>query len=395
MADRYCIWLVTLAIAAGLRPAQCRTITVGPPPGCEHAGIQKAADQAKPGDVVLVKPGTYHGQVRLQCEGTPWAPITIRAEKRGASVLQGTHANAKKLNLAKQENGSGFFIIPGARHIVLEGFEIRGFYADGVLIHGDSVTVRNCHIHNNGNHTLESPYGYNGVFSAGSSHDNVYEGNVIHHNGRIGRAVQHDHGLYLCGNRAKIVNNLIYSNAGFGVHVAGYSAADGYIIVNNTICFHMRGSGIALWKAKKSGSVRNCAIRNNIIAFNAWYGIDFVGDDGHVVSHNIIFGNGQLKALPGSPGYDGRWQKELRQFGDERGWFFAYDKGCFTASDNLNVDPRFTDPTGQDFRPRVTSVAIDRGTGDGAPQTDINGVSRPQGKGVDIGAYEAPEPPAA
>ena len=37
---------------------------------------------------------------------------------------------------------------------------------------------------------------------------------------------------------------------------------------------------------------------------------------------------------------------------------------------------------------REGSIAMDKGTADNAPSDDYDGVSRPQGAGVDIGAYE-------
>lgn len=59
-------------------------------------------------------------------------------------------------------------------------------------------------------------------------------------------------------------------------------------------------------------------------------------------------------------------------------------------SGNAFADPRFVDPAQADFRLGADSPAIDAGQLQDAPSSDLVGVSRPQGAGVDIGAYEAP-----
>jgi len=53
-----------------------------------------------------------------------------------------------------------------------------------------------------------------------------------------------------------------------------------------------------------------------------------------------------------------------------------------------NPDAYFVDIKHFDVRPRATSPSIDAGADDVAPETDIVGTKRPQGKGVDIGPYE-------
>jgi len=61
-----------------------------------------------------------------------------------------------------------------------------------------------------------------------------------------------------------------------------------------------------------------------------------------------------------------------------------------TQGDNAIVtsDPVFTDAAGSDFTLASNSPAIDVGKSEGAPATDCVGVTRPQGVGHDVGAYE-------
>ncbi len=75
-----------------------------------------------------------------------------------------------------------------------------------------------------------------------------------------------------------------------------------------------------------------------------------------------------------------------------------YSGNIYTSQDisglgdgNIYGDPLFVNPAfGQegDYHLKAGSPAIDSGTQIGAPSIDLSGVSRPQGAGVDIGAYE-------
>ena len=58
-------------------------------------------------------------------------------------------------------------------------------------------------------------------------------------------------------------------------------------------------------------------------------------------------------------------------------------------SSNLNnTDPLFVDPDNDDFHLTKDSPCIDAGTSENAPDTDIEGLSRPKGFGYDLGAHE-------
>jgi hypothetical protein len=62
-----------------------------------------------------------------------------------------------------------------------------------------------------------------------------------------------------------------------------------------------------------------------------------------------------------------------------------------SPANTINSNPLLVnyknDGTG-DYRPLAGSPAVDKGTSTNAPTTDASGVSRPQGAGIDIGAFE-------
>lgn len=63
--------------------------------------------------------------------------------------------------------------------------------------------------------------------------------------------------------------------------------------------------------------------------------------------------------------------------------------GGQSGTGNIAVEPQFTDAAHDDFSIKSTSPSIDAGTQNGAPSTDINGITRPKGDGIDQGAYES------
>lgn len=70
---------------------------------------------------------------------------------------------------------------------------------------------------------------------------------------------------------------------------------------------------------------------------------------------------------------------------------YSLVRGGFSGTGNLSADPRFRAPEAGDYSLAPDSPCIDRGTGQGAPEVDIEGVARPQGARVDMGAFEATE----
>ena len=63
-------------------------------------------------------------------------------------------------------------------------------------------------------------------------------------------------------------------------------------------------------------------------------------------------------------------------------------QGGYEGMGNIAEDPLLLQGRGAKGHIRPNSPCIDAGTAIGAPETDIRGVTRPQGAGVDMGAYE-------
>ena len=129
---------------------------------------------------------------------------------------------------------------------------------------------------------------------------------------------------------------------------------DGGELVNNTIAGN-GGSGLHV-----SGSV--VTLTNNIVVSHT-VGLEVDAGATATVSYTLWHGNGADTG------------------GD----------GVINEAHPVTGDPRFVKPAAGDFRLTIVSAARDAGDPAGvppAPDHDADGVPRPQGSGVDIGAYE-------
>ena len=63
-------------------------------------------------------------------------------------------------------------------------------------------------------------------------------------------------------------------------------------------------------------------------------------------------------------------------------------EGGFTGTGNITDNPSFVNAGTGDYTLQGTSECIDKGASTGAPAVDLLGAARPQGSGIDMGAYE-------
>jgi hypothetical protein len=140
--------------------------------------------------------------------------------------------------------------------------------------------------------------------------------------------------------------------------------ATNIVITNNTVFQFYEG--IVVGSAPETGVYADyCVVNNNIVrgVINA-----AVSEMKRVGSHNIVSNN-----LTYQSAID-----------------YALAPGN-RAMNPIHADPLFVNwrvAGGGDYHLQSGSPAIDAGTSWGAPPDDFDGLRRPQGKSVDVGAYE-------
>src|SRR5207247_2297381 len=90
-------------------------------------------------------------------------------------------------------------------------------------------------------------------------------------------------------------------------------------------------------------------------------------------------------------GLQTRYYQNNLEYGCSGSDIFASGTGTFIRSGTVTSNPLFINYTGDatgDYHLQSTSPAINNGTSTGAPSTDFDGITRPQGSAYDIGAYE-------
>jgi uncharacterized delta-60 repeat protein len=284
----------------------------------------------------------------------------------------------------------------------LDGFRIIGGVANGG--YGDSDgggiyclsvdstnTIANCAIRGNSAHDEGG-----GVCCENSSPviaDSVISSNSAAYGG----------GVCAKENSPSMNSNVISGNSavdGGGIYLDQASPS----ITNCVISGNEAGcSGGAMYCIRYSApTVTNCTITHNSSSY--WGACDHVGGiycmffGAPVFTNTTFAGNTQCAIYEGFQSGDPAVTYCLF-YDNPDGDYYDEETGLQTGADDINTnvaeasnnidgDPLFVDPASGDYRIGAASACRDAGTAAGAPATDILGVPRPQGPGIDIGAYE-------
>jgi hypothetical protein len=410
------VLLFALAAVCLASPAesQSRTFYVSTSGNNANAGtdaspwrtLQHAASRVAAGDLVIVRPGNYTG-FELTTDGSAAQPIEFRADPGVVINVPETVRNQHGINLE------------GADWIIVQGFTVTGVPRAGIrAVLNHHVTIRGNRLDANG---------YWGVLT-GFSDDVVIENNETSRS-------QVEHGIYVSnsGDRPVIRNNHVWGNRANGIHMNGDVSLGGDGIISgalvegnlihdngigggsgincdgvqgsrflNNVLYNNHAGGITLYRIDAGGSAVNNLVAHNTIlqASDGRWAINITNaSTGNRVFNNILYNahsfRGSITVSADSlPGLVSDYNVVMSRFSTDNGntritlaqWQAA--TGQDTHSIIALPAALFVDVAGNDYHLSSTAPARDAGLMVAEAPQDRDGVTRPQGTGVDIGAYE-------
>lgn len=377
----------------------------------------------QPGDVLLVRGGTYD-------EGEVWI--------RGDYGHSGTAAQPKVIRRFPGEeplfDNAARPVILDADHLVVSGLR----FANGKSVGIGSNERGRTHV-SVYDSAFEGRIDWDAIGTHGDEH--VLAGNVCRVSGST--VGTQGHCYYISFGRGVRLRHNIGSGApGYGIHVFDQrrqaqdfrrTIAD-LVIEGNILTGSTLRSGLILAMADEDGrgnAIDGVIVRNNIFAGNNHVGLLVNGIVRNVqVLHNTFVRNGRqgvhVASVPTVSGVTVQnnlfdegpgsacssncsWYAAahvevggLAQMASLSSNFYAAGVGVLGAVDTAPIGGTvaFLDAAALDLRPAAGSAVIDAGVPLAAVATDYTGLPRPQGAGVDAGAFEyvagdTPPPPPA
>jgi len=147
------------------------------------------------------------------------------------------------------------------------------------------------------------------------------------------------------------------------------------------------GSGGGIYATGFTGSMINCLLSKNFSRIGAAIYADEFSTSNTFINNTIV---GNTCGNPSATG--GIYSTGINcTFTNNVFWNNGRDLFNVTGSFSnslMNTDPLFVNPDAGDFHLQAGSPCINAGTITGAPSDDLDGITRPQLGGIDIGAYE-------
>ncbi len=344
--------------------------------------LQKAANAARAGDLVLVANGTYVG-MQITADGTAAAPITFRAN--GTNVL----VNARNASTPDNIN------IEGGDYVTVEGFVVEDAPRVGIrAVIATGIKIRN---------------------------------NTVRRSGLTGILTGYTPSIEISGNSAS------GSLQEHGIYVSNSTSAADNPVVRNNECFDNNQNGVQFngdCDAGGDGIISGALIENNIVHHNNWKGFSLISVQNSTIRNNLIYENGLLAGAGGihladQPGcgkpsnnnivvnntiHEPRITGIRMSNGSTGNTIFnnlvvastlsytIVDEGSgnfIDTASNLKLTSLtglFVAPGAEDYHLAANSAALNAAAltyrSTNAPLVDIDGNSRPQGPLPDVGSDE-------
>jgi parallel beta-helix repeat protein len=382
--------------------------------------VSHAAEVVGPGSIVEIADGTYTSPIIVSGKtGTLEAPIVFRATGK-AALVDGAGADG-----SAWDKRDAIFVME-SDYVVIHGLRESAAFRAGIRVSwSNHVTVQGCLFEKNGSWGIFTDFSDNLLLAGNECSGSKTEHGIYHSNS---------------GDRAVITGNYSHHNAACGIQLnadPATSASEGQdgissqcIIDRNLVAYNgaKGGAGINL------ASVRDSAIRNNVIVANQATGIGMWDDGqgsqwgckGNLIEHNtIVFlpaeGRFTMTLWNGSTGCTIRnnilvgakrgsisfTKDSLPGLASDYNLFYSLDGWHLFEDDQVEqkydlpawqiltsgdahsfaAQPLVTAPSLGDGSLQPGSPGIDVGTDSGVKEC-YDGTPRPKGLGYDLGAYD-------
>lgn len=324
-------------------PTETVTTTVQPPPPppppptlCDaelSPGGNVATFEASllPGQTGCLHGGTYTGHWSLTRSGTVGSLIT----------LQSYPGEQATFSIGSAGDGVS---LPGTDYLRLKGLSFRNGSGNGNTLLFPNGNADNVQIIDN----EFGPTNGQAVFADATTDHLIVDGNYCHDIGAD--PTRQTHCFYIEGDDNRVSNNLC-TNVTTGFCVQMYPVCHRGVIANNTSNGAFQGGIIV---GRESGTCDSVDVVNNIVV-----------------------------GAPGQP-FVQCYKNPTNVRVHHNLYFSAAATNCPGASNNVSANPLFTNG----FHLGDGSPGIDSGDLAWLFSPDLDGVTRPQGAGVDKGAYE-------
>ncbi len=378
--------------------------------------IQAAIDAADDGYVIIVAPDTYSENINFLGKA-----ITVKSTDPNNTTIVSTtiidgNEEASVVSFNNGEESSS----------VLDGFTVQNGEAEdgaGIYCYESSPSISNCNIISNSADKGGGIYCYK---SSPSIANCTFSDNSAEEDGGGG-------GIYCQASSPNITNCTFSDNSATGINSYGagiYCLGSSPSIANCTIKGNWASEdGGGIYCEDSSPSITNCTIIGNwadddggaISCLGSSPSIancTIIGNDADDVGAGIycceaslpnitnctISGNsaiedgGGIYCQDSSPSITNSilWNNlpdEIYVSGNSSPTIIYSDiQGGYDGTDNIDADPLFVSNGQGNYYLQTGSPCIDQGTSAGAPSQDREGISRPQGMGTDMGAYEYLDP---